>query len=132
MIGSSEERRIVAGQLGELLAEMEWLRDRAKQARQLSRGEQEEATARMNSLKDRLESEYKRTSSIRGDRSLNAAEAAFYQPTVHKIHVAFTIRRGSKPSPGWLDALYDVQSELTYVMDQIERSTNAGTDDEFN
>jgi hypothetical protein len=114
-------RRQVARQLQEFLDEVNWIRSRIESLSEMSVTDCREVTARFGVLKDRLQSEYRRTDSVRSRDKLNPVEKAFYAPAVHKTFVELTkIRKGTRPFVDWSNALYCAKLELTDFMPSLE------------
>ena len=122
MQGTLAQRKVVARKLRDYLEEVEWIKTKVESLSTLSKDDKSEVTERFGKLKDKLEGEYRNMELVKNQLSLNPAEAAFYLPAVQNAYLKLTaIRRRTRPSLKWFDALYLAIHELQYYMPSIER-----------
>ncbi len=73
----------------------------------------------LTKLKTRLNSEYRRISTIKGHDDLNDIEQAYYAPAVHQASASIRVKTNSTPGPSWVSDLYDARTDITHLLDQL-------------
>jgi predicted house-cleaning noncanonical NTP pyrophosphatase (MazG superfamily) len=75
-------------------------------------------------LKKKLETEYKRMSTVKGEANLSDVEAYFYKPAIDDAWANTTIGRvrwNSRPDSSWHEVLSSVSDYMNYWGDQLKR-----------
>ena len=76
-----------------------------------------EARELFRALKEKLQSEYKRMATVRGEAALSKVEAHFYKPAIDAAWANTAIastRWNSRPDHHWHDALWNVRGYMEY------------------
>jgi hypothetical protein len=77
----------------------------------------EQVRERFKSLKERLESAYRRMDTLRGEAELSQAAELFYWPAIQDAWAnsgISSVRWDSRPDNNWFDALYEVRFYMNY------------------
>jgi len=70
-------------------------------------------------LKDRLQDEHKRTSTVKGRARLNLVERNFYAPAVQEADTDLRIRIDSHPGEAWIGDFLSVRLDIETLARQL-------------
>lgn len=111
---SESEMRICLAQLEALEAQIEAVATLFGDKQQLFGPEKHLAQEQLRVLKKMLDDEYRRTSTVRGQASLNPTAKAFYAPAVHEAKTEIRVKTSSKPDAQWIAELFEAAGTIRY------------------
>lgn len=87
----------------------------------------QQAQALFRALKEKLQADYKRMATVRGEAALSEVERHFYKPAIDDAWantVIGRVRWNTRPDHHWHDALWSVADYMGFWTSNV---TNAGT-----
>lgn len=87
------------------------------------RGEaKDRAQALLKSLKEDLGAEYRKMSTVRGQKELTEVERSCYAPVIHQAFADIHVATNSTPNDKWHSELYGAQISITYMLHELRRA----------
>ncbi len=86
----------------------------------LSQQDKVRAQAQLKVLKERLNADYRRGSTVSGQAELNDVERAFFHPAVHEAASTIRVKWNSNPSSDWSSELYSALIDIRHALSGLE------------
>ena len=116
---SESQMRACLAQLETIEAEIEAVIALFGNRQQLFGIERQHAREQLGALKKKLDQEYRRTSSQRGQAGLNRTEKAYYAPAVHDARTRILVKTSSIPDAKWIGELLDAADSIAFYASQL-------------
>lgn len=82
-----------------------------------------DAQEKLKILKQNLENEYKKRSTVKGKKSMTETEKLYFLPAVHQTFAYLKIKTNSSPDEKWVMELKRAEQEIRYHLNALKRKS---------
>ena len=82
-----------------------------------------DAQEKLKALKQNLENEYKKRSTVKGKKNMTEVEKQYFLPAIHQTFAYLTIRVNSNPDEKWVMELKRAEQEIKYYLNALKRKS---------